>query len=67
MMLGLPIRKMSVSEPSTEIILAVVPVVLANVRTLPARNPAAISRVTEDFPRVPFTWTRMGTRARDRA
>ncbi len=37
-----------------------VPVALAQVRMPPALSPAAISRVTDDFPRVPFTCTRIG-------
>ena len=43
-----------------------VPVVFANVLSPPARSPAAMRRVTEDFPRDPFTCIRMGNWANDR-
>ena len=48
------------SFPCESIIRGAVPVVLANVRTPPARRPAAIKRVTLDLPRVPLTWIRSG-------
>ena len=61
---GRPTRKTSISRPSGSMMRAWVPVVFARVRMPPARIPAAISRVTEDLPRVPLTWIRSGTRAR---
>ena len=48
------------SMPLESITLGAVPVVLANVRFPPALNPAAISRVTLDFPLVPFTCILIG-------
>ncbi len=47
-------------EPSGYMRRGFVPVVLATVRKPPARMHAAINRVTEDFPRVPLTWMRIG-------
>ena len=54
---------MILSLPSASIIRGAVPVVLAKVRKPPALKPAAMSRVTLDFPRVPFTWIRNGIAA----
>ncbi len=55
MMLGPAGRNTGSSRPSGRIMRASVPVVLAQVTTPCARRPAAISRVTLDLPRVPFT------------
>ena len=64
MMVGRPTRYTSVSDPSGQMMRAIVPVVLAKVRFPPARSPPAINRVTDDLPRVPLTCTRTGTCAR---
>ncbi len=50
-----PDRKTGYSSPSGKIMRASVPVVFAQVRSPPARMPAAMRRVTLDLPRVPFT------------
>ena len=57
------LRRIVSSLPSGRISLGRVPVVLARVRMPDRRSAAAIRRVTFDFPRVPFTWIRMGMRS----
>ena len=61
-MFGGPSRWTGSSDPSGRISLADVPVVFATVRIPAPRKVAATSLVTLDFPRVPFTCTRMGIR-----
>ena len=53
-------RKTGYSLASGRIMRARVPVVFAHVVMPPARKPPAMSRVTLDFPLVPFTWMRIG-------
>ena len=55
MMLERAGRNTGCSLPSGKIMRGSVPVVLAQVRIPPACNPAAIKRVTLDFPRAPLT------------
>jgi hypothetical protein len=61
---GLPSRRTGRSSRSPVMNIGTVPVVFAVTRFPAARSPAAISRVTEDFPRVPFTWIRTGMEKR---
>ena len=53
-------RWIILSFPFSSIIRGAVAVVFANVLSQPARSPAAMSRVTDDFPRDPFTCIRIG-------
>ena len=62
-----PGRSISRSRPSGKIRTGFEPVVLAKTARPEARRAAATWRVTADFPRVPVTQIRRGTRARSRA
>jgi len=66
---GEPVRRIGRSEPSGRSSRGEVPVVLATAGTPASRSADQMSRATVDFPRVPFTWMRMGTprQARSRA
>ena len=50
----------STSLPTSLMILGIVPVVFAKVLSPPSLRPAAINRVTLDFPLVPLTWILIG-------
>src|SRR5262245_20161623 len=64
MMFACPARWIGYSVPSGMIIRGREPVALAQTRTPCARSAPAIRRTTEDLPRVPFTWMRIGIAAR---
>ena len=65
-MFGVERRTTGSSLPSGRIRRAFEPVTLATVRIPPSRSAAAIRRVTEDLPRLPLTWTRIGIACRAR-
>ena len=61
-----PRRRSGRSTPSVPISRGTVPVVLQKTDQPPDFNPAAIIRVTVDFPRIPFTYTTCCSKALSR-